>query len=123
MKAELKRHITALENDDVDVMVLKKLAWLCVENPVHEEPSEFKSGFALPMSPSPASMIFDNVPSLVSTLWEEEKLFDRMFNALLKCLTSNKVSLMLNQNDSAILNTPFRLKTSSNTGLSYCGKS
>lgn len=46
------------------------------------------------MSPSPSALKFDSVPSLVSTIWDEDKLFERLVNALLRFLTADKVKLV-----------------------------
>lgn len=90
-KTELKRCIAALDDGSASVTTLKTLAWLSMENPVQEEPNDFRTGFSLPMSPSPSMTKFNSAPSLMSTIWDEDKNFERLFNALIKFLSVDKV--------------------------------
>ena len=88
--SELKRFISALEDGSADVTILKKLALLCRDTALHEDLSEMNTVFSFPATPSPLNLQF-NGGSLKATIWDEEKLFDRMFDALMSFLTAQKV--------------------------------
>ncbi|EJD01068.1 uncharacterized protein FOMMEDRAFT_29840 [Fomitiporia mediterranea MF3/22] len=64
---ELKQCISDLEDGMADASTLKKLALLCSDNPVHDD-----------------SLDMDR------TMWSKERIFDRMFDALMKFLTPEK---------------------------------
>lgn len=93
--SELKRFITALADESADITILKKLALLSMENPVQEDLSEMSAAFSFPATPSPLNLQFKR-GALKTTIWDEEKLFDRLFNALMQYLTYQKVSLEFN---------------------------
>ncbi|KAJ7638613.1 clasp N terminal-domain-containing protein [Roridomyces roridus] len=84
---ELQSYIEMLENSDVDVAVLKKLALLSVENPaVDSVSSPLSPDFGYPASPSPFMNPSRSLPSLHADMWGKNKNFDRLFNALLAFL-------------------------------------
>ncbi|KAJ6599260.1 clasp N terminal-domain-containing protein [Mycena vulgaris] len=84
---ELESYIAMLENDDVDVRVLQKLALLAIENPITESASSpLSSEFSYPASPSPFINPSRSLPSLSSDMWGKNKNFERVFNALLSFL-------------------------------------
>ncbi|KAJ7699888.1 clasp N terminal-domain-containing protein [Mycena rosella] len=86
---ELGSYITMLENDDVDVRVLQKLALLAIENPITESASSPLSP-DYPASPSPFINPSRSLPSLSSDMWSKNKNFERVFNALLSFLQPTK---------------------------------
>lgn len=79
----LQTYITALEQGSADVPVLKSLAHLCAQNPVHEPLSPVSPAFSVPPSPSLS-------PSRAE-FWTQDRLFDRLFNALVQFLDFRKV--------------------------------
>ncbi|RDB23289.1 Protein STU1 [Hypsizygus marmoreus] len=84
---ELQSYITALKDGDPGIRVLQKLALLCIENPVVESSSPPPSpGFGFPSSPSPFFSPSRSLPSLQADLWDTNKNFDRLFNALVQFL-------------------------------------
>lgn len=83
---ELQGYISALEEGSADVLVLKKLAGLCMQHRVDEPMSPLSPAFSVPVSPSPAFGSSRSLPSLKSELWTVHKNFDRLFNALIKFL-------------------------------------
>ncbi|KAK7061538.1 clasp N terminal-domain-containing protein [Favolaschia claudopus] len=88
---ELQNYITTLEKGDADVSVLQKLALLSIENPVTETASSpLGSDFNHPASPSPFVNPSRSLPSLHTDMWGQDKSFDRLFNALLSFLQSDK---------------------------------
>ncbi|KZT12975.1 uncharacterized protein LAESUDRAFT_808469 [Laetiporus sulphureus 93-53] len=90
---ELEECIYALEQDSVDVPILKSLTLLCTQNPVEEQGSLINSEF----SASPASSLFggSQSPSPNADLWTQERRFDRLFKALIKSLDPRKKSEIL----------------------------
>lgn len=88
---ELEGHIAALEHGPADVLVLKKLALLCRENPVNEPISPISPDFSGPFSPSPSYGTARSLHGLKSDLWSEGKAFERLFAALVLHLDPSKV--------------------------------
>lgn len=88
---ELRGYITALEQGEVSVRTLQKLALLCIENPV-PEPTSPSLSHGYPSSPSPFSTASRSVPSLHDDMWSKDKNFERMFNGLIKFLDPSLVS-------------------------------
>ena len=87
---ELLRCVSALEDGSADVAVLKKLALLCLDNPVHDDaPNMNDSSF--PITPSPTDNGFGTM-NVEDTIWNNEKIFDRLFDALMKYLSPSRVS-------------------------------
>ncbi|KAI5120906.1 hypothetical protein M0805_002886 [Coniferiporia weirii] len=84
--SELKSFVTALENGTADTSVLKKLAMLCLDNSVPDDYSEMSTSFSFSGSPSPMAKKLAKL-NLRKTIWDEEKIFIRMFDALLGYLT------------------------------------
>ncbi|KAJ7117389.1 clasp N terminal-domain-containing protein [Mycena crocata] len=88
---ELQSYINMLESDDVDVRVLQKLALLAIENPIMESASSpLSPEFGYPASPSPFINPSRSLPSLHSDMWDKNKNFERLFNALLSFLQPAK---------------------------------
>ncbi|KAI1792902.1 clasp N terminal-domain-containing protein [Ganoderma leucocontextum] len=85
----LKSFITALEQDSTDVLVLKKLARLCTQNPVNEPLSPMSPAFSGPPTLSPFDE-FARQPQTKSDCWTQDKLFDQLFNALVRFLECRK---------------------------------
>lgn len=87
---ELKRVISALEDGTADISTLKDLAHLCSDNPVQENgllDTMNLSESSYPDSPTPIIKKLGGS----KTIWEEEKIFNRMFNALLAYLSVDRV--------------------------------
>ncbi|CDO74043.1 hypothetical protein BN946_scf185043.g93 [Trametes cinnabarina] len=78
--------IVALEDGSADVAVLKKLARLCSKNPVHEPLSPVSPGFSAPLTPSPMDLAARPLATGKADYWAQDKLFDRLFSALVKFL-------------------------------------
>lgn len=90
---ELETYIALLGSGDADVLVLQKLVLLCLENPVLETSSPpLSPAFGYPTSPSPFIGTSRSLPSLQAEMWEQNKGFERLFNALIKYLEPIKVS-------------------------------
>ncbi|KAJ7774326.1 clasp N terminal-domain-containing protein [Mycena maculata] len=88
---ELQSYITMLENDDVDINVLQKLALLAIENPITDGASSpLSPEFGYPASPSPFIYPSRSLPSLHSDMWGKNKIFERLFNGLISFLQPNK---------------------------------
>jgi CLIP-associating protein 1/2 len=88
-EADLQKYITALEEGEIDVEMLKKIVLLCLENPVTDLMSPL-SDIGYPASPSPF-MSSNSLHSLQQDIWERNKNFDRLFKALSKRLVTLKV--------------------------------
>lgn len=87
---ELNRVISALEDGSADISTLKDLAHLCSDNPVQENgllDTMNLSESSYPDSPTPIIRKLGGS----KTIWEEEKIFNRMFNALLAYLSVDRV--------------------------------
>ncbi|KAF9468966.1 clasp N terminal-domain-containing protein [Collybia nuda] len=88
---ELQGYIAAVIQGSPGINVLQKLALLCLENPVTESPSPPPSpGYGLPNSPSPFAMPSRSLPSLHADMWDKDKNFERLFNALVGFLEPSK---------------------------------
>ncbi|KAI9001213.1 clasp N terminal-domain-containing protein [Trametes punicea] len=86
----VKTFIVALEDGSADVAVLKKLARLCSKNPVHEPLSPVSPDFSVPLTPSPLEGAVMPLATGKVEYWMQDKLFDRLFNALVKFLDPRK---------------------------------
>ncbi|OSC99183.1 hypothetical protein PYCCODRAFT_1480052 [Trametes coccinea BRFM310] len=82
--------IVALEDGTADISVLKKLARLCSKNPSHEPLSPVSPGFSAPLTPSPMNIPARPLESGRVDYWAQDKLFDRLFSALVKFLDPHK---------------------------------
>lgn len=91
-KDELNEHIAALERGTADVRVLKKLALLCIASPVNEPISPISPNLSGPLSPSAQFGHSHSLLSLKSDLWEQDKVFERFFSALIQYLDPARVS-------------------------------
>ncbi len=88
---EINSCISAFESGKCDIAQLKRIAMLCRRNPVAEPPlSPFE--FASPTSPSPFLTPANSVPSLQIEIWDKDKNFERLFNALMAFMSSDKVA-------------------------------
>ncbi|KAJ8515986.1 hypothetical protein ONZ45_g6658 [Pleurotus djamor] len=86
---EIQECISALEAGICDVPRLKRLALLCRRNPVADAPlSPFE--FGSPTSPSPFLTPANSIPSLQIEIWDKDKNFERLFNALMAYLEPEK---------------------------------
>lgn len=87
--AELKRIISGLEDGSASASALKDLALLCSDNQVQTGPLDLGLSISsYPDSPTPVVRKLGDG----KTVWDEEKIFDRMFNALLEYLSAEQVS-------------------------------
>ncbi|KAI9067582.1 hypothetical protein FKP32DRAFT_1588408 [Trametes sanguinea] len=82
--------IVALEDGTADISVLKKLARLCSKNPSHEPLSPVSPGFSAPLTPSPMNIPARPLETGKVDYWAQDKLFDRLFSALVKFLDPHK---------------------------------
>lgn len=87
----LKTYIAALEEGSADVPVLKKLARLCTQNPVHEQLSPISPAFSVPLTPSPHDGFARDLSPSGAEYWTQDRLFDQLFNALVQFLDPRKV--------------------------------
>ena len=92
-REELNLYIADLENGTADVRTLKKLAFLCQESPVNEPISPISPDLAGPFSPTSAFGSSRSILSLKSDLWDQDKAFERLFDALMQYLTPGRVSV------------------------------
>ena len=90
--AELQGHIAALDQGTADVSILKKLATFCVAHPSVDAISPLSSSLSMPASPSPFISSAGILPSLKPELWTENRSFSRLFDALQKFLSPDKVN-------------------------------
>ncbi|KAG6886066.1 hypothetical protein C0993_004056 [Termitomyces sp. T159_Od127] len=86
---ELQRCIADLEDGELGVHGLRKLASFSVENPVPDTNLPLSPGQGVLSSPSPFSTS-RSLPSLHTDLWEVDKNFERLFNALIQFLEPSK---------------------------------
>ncbi|KAI0721862.1 clasp N terminal-domain-containing protein [Cerioporus squamosus] len=86
----LKTYIAPLEQGSADVPVLKKLARLCMRNPVHEPLSPISPAFSVPLTPSPLDGLGRQLTPSKSEYWRQDRLFDQLFNALVNFLDPRK---------------------------------
>ncbi|TBU58755.1 clasp N terminal-domain-containing protein [Dichomitus squalens] len=82
----LRSFIAALEQDTADVAVLTKLAQLCIQNPVIESLSPVSPAFSAPLTPSPLDGSARQLAQSKSAYWTQDRLFDQLFNALVRFL-------------------------------------
>jgi CLIP-associating protein 1/2 len=94
---ELQGYITALDQGTGDVSTLKRLATFCVAHPSVDAISPLSSSLSMPASPSPFISSAGILPSLKPELWTENRSFSRLFNALQKFLSPDKVSNKFNE--------------------------
>jgi hypothetical protein len=82
-----KTLLPALEDNVADVTALKRLAIICMENPIPEGTSEPH------LSSSPTSPISKRSQTISHTeLWETNQTFEKLFKALMTYLQPSKVS-------------------------------
>ncbi|KNZ74412.1 Protein STU1 [Termitomyces sp. J132] len=84
---ELQNYITELVDGELGVHGLQKLALFSIENPVSDANSPLSPGQGVLNSPSPFFKSA-SVPSLHADIWEVDKNFERLFNALIQFLES-----------------------------------
>jgi CLIP-associating protein 1/2 len=87
--SELKRCTVALEDGSADVKALKKLALICLDNPVDENLSSGMTSFSFPTTPPAVSMLAQMKAD--QSIWGKERIFHRMLDALLGFLTEMRV--------------------------------
>lgn len=88
---ELQGYITALDQGTRNVLTLKNLASFCVAHPSVDAISPLSSSLSMPASPSPFISSAGVLPSLKPELWSENRSFSRLFSALQKFLSPDKV--------------------------------
>ncbi|KAG5339205.1 hypothetical protein C0989_005186 [Termitomyces sp. Mn162] len=84
---ELQNYITELVDGELGVHGLQKLALFSIENPVSDANSPLNPGQGVLNSPSPFFKSA-SVRSLHADIWEVDKNFERLFNALIQFLES-----------------------------------
>lgn len=82
--------ISKLATNTVTVEVLEQLIFLSRGNPAVDAISPLSPEFGFPSSPSPFVSSSTSLPSGVSELWETNRNFDRLFNALIQFLDPSK---------------------------------
>lgn len=82
--AELKGHITLLETGEIFKEGLQKLALLCLENPVRDSGSLDEHSSPSPFFPQAVS------GSSHSDLWDTDRMFSKLFGALMAFLQPSK---------------------------------
>lgn len=87
---ELQSYITKLADGETDIHGLQELALFSIENPVSDTDPPLSPGQEVLSSPSPF-YTSRSLPSLHADLWEVDKNFDRLFNALIQFLEPSKV--------------------------------
>lgn len=120
--SELKKCVSKLEDSTAGAAIMKKLALICADNPVDDRLDDVVS-FSLPAG----AHISKKIPRLNSqdSIWTKDKVFDRMFDALLDFLTPDKVrtGVLLTSQRICLTSASCRLRTYSSTGSSHSGKS
>ena len=91
--AELQGYIVALDQVTADVSTLKNLATFCVAHPSMDAISPLSSSLSMPASPSPFISSAGILPLLKPELWTENRSFSKLFSALQKFLSPDKVGL------------------------------
>ncbi|KAG6890930.1 hypothetical protein C0995_000887 [Termitomyces sp. Mi166 len=86
---DLQNYITELADGELGVHGLQKLALFSIENPASNTSPPLSPGKGVPNSPSPFSTS-RSLPSLHADLWEVDKNFERLFNALIQFLDPSK---------------------------------
>lgn len=87
-EVDLSSYIAALETETDAVDTLQKLTLFCIANPSIDAASS--SGIASPTSPSPFITPSSSDSSMNTELWEKNRRFDKMFEALLRHLDPSK---------------------------------
>jgi hypothetical protein len=90
---QLEGHIAALEHGAADVLVLKKLALFCRENPANEPISPISPDFSAGqhLSPTPSFGSTRTLSGFKADLWAQGKAVERLFAALLLYLDPSRV--------------------------------
>ena len=104
--AELQGYIMALDQGTGNVSTLKNLASFCVAHPSVDAISPLSSSLSMPASPSPFISSAGLLPSLKPELWSENRNFSRLFNALQKFLSPDKVKCRFHECSASGLTVP-----------------
>lgn len=107
---ELQNHIDTLISGEPSVQILQKLALFCLENPSAGSSSPPSPAIGHPGSPSPFTATSRSLPSLYSDIWDTNKNFERLFNALMQFLEPTRVRFFNIQGMSQTLTVIFRVK-------------
>ena len=91
-RQQLNSWIATLEQGSVDPAILKKLALFCRQHPVNEPMSPISPALSDPSSPTLCSKLSSSEMTLKSDFWNQDKTFDRLFNALMQVLNPSTVS-------------------------------
>ena len=92
-RTTLDELVSSLDNGDADVDALKRLVLICIENAVSEPSSPSASSVNSP-TPATFSRPQSTLP-LGSSIWEQDKTFERLFKALMKYLEPARVQSIL----------------------------
>ena len=79
-----------VESGEPDLVALQRLALICVTNKVADVSPPLSPMFDGPASPSPF-VTSQSIPSLHADMWGKDKIFDRLFKALVRFLSAAKV--------------------------------
>ncbi|KAJ3909224.1 clasp N terminal-domain-containing protein [Lentinula edodes] len=93
-QTDLENYISVLEEGDPHLSTLQKLVFLCIENPAIDVLSPLSPDSLYPMSPSPFTSS-GPVPTLHRDMWEKNRNFDKLFNALGSYMVSTKDEIQI----------------------------
>lgn len=93
-QTDLENYISVLEEGDPHLSTLQKLVFLCIENPAIDVLSPLSPDSLYLMSPSPFTSS-GPVPTLHRDMWEKNRNFDKLFNAVGSYMVSTKVCTFL----------------------------
>lgn len=91
-RQELNGWIAALEQGSVEPAILKKVALFCRQHPVNEPMSPISPALSDPSSPTLHGKPTSSQATLKTDFWNQDKTFDRLFNALIQVLNPSTVS-------------------------------
>lgn len=95
---QLNDAIGHLDAGTATIAILKDVIHICMANPTAEATSPLSADFNFPASPSPfvAPTPIRSLPSGGLDIWEQNRNFDRLFNALTKFANPSQVCTALN---------------------------
>lgn len=115
---ELQKLSADLAANTANVDTLRRLTHLSIANPAAEAVSPISPEFSYPSSPSPFVTASRSLPTGMVDMWETNRNFERLFNALTQFLEASKVGYVALYVSLLILSSP---KKRSNMASFYCG--
>lgn len=88
--AELQKLIAVLEGGEPTLAILQQLASICAATKVLDTSPPLSPMLDGPVSPSPFN-VSQSMPSLHPDIWEKDKTFNKLFQALAQYLHDTKV--------------------------------